>query len=311
MKLGFVSAILPDLSLEEVAAFAAAEGYDCVELMCWPRGKAERRYAGVTHVDCAGFGKTEAAQVKEIMAKHGVSISGLGYYPNPLAPDPKEAKVYIEHIRNVIVAAQLLGAGQMNTFVGRDWNKTVDDNWPRFKQVWKPLVAFAEDHGVRIGIENCPMLFSRDEWPGGKNLAHCPAVWRRMFEEIPSASFGLNYDPSHLVWQHIDCIKPLREFASRIFHVHAKDVRLDRAGLDDFGILAAPLQYHSPKLPGLGEVNWGRFISVLGDAGYRGPVCVEVEDRAFEDSLESRKAALRQSATYLRQYIPKIGKGAR
>ena len=308
MKLGFVSAILPDLSLEEVAAFAASEGYECVELMCWPRGKAERRYAGVTHIDVAAFGKSQAARLQDLMASAGVAISGLGYYPNALTPDPKEARVYIEHIKKVIAAAGLLGIGQMNTFIGRDWNKTVDDNWPRFKTVWKPLVSFAEDHGVRIGIENCPMLFTRDEWPGGKNLAYCPAIWRRMFEEIPSKSFGLNYDPSHLVWQHIDYIKPLREFASRISHVHAKDVRLDRRGLDDFGILATPLQYHCPKLPGLGEVDWGRFVSVLGDVGYQGPVCVEVEDRAYEDSLESRKAALRQSATYLRQFIPRRGK---
>ena len=155
-----------------------------------------------------------------------------------------------------------------------------------------------------MGIENCPMLFTADEWPGGKNLAVSPSIWRRMFEAIPSPSFGLNYDPSHLVWQQMDYIAPLRKFADRLVHVHAKDVRLDRERLDDVGILATPLEYHSPKLPGLGEVDWGRFFSVLGDVGYRGPVCVEVEDRAYEGSLESRKLALRQSCTYLRQFIP-------
>jgi sugar phosphate isomerase/epimerase len=149
------------------------------------------------------------------------------------------------------------------------------------------------------------MLFTKDEWPGGKNLATTPAIWRKMFSDISSPCFGLNYDPSHLVWQHIDYIKPLFEFSGRIFHVHAKDVRIDRHRLDDVGIMGTPLQFHNPKLPGLGEVDWGRFVSVLGDTGYRGPICVEVEDRAYEENLETRKASLRQSATYLRQFIPK------
>ena len=307
MKLGFVSAILPELSLEEVVDFAATERFACVELMCWPKGKADRRYAGITHIDVDDFGKSDAGRVMELVAATGVEISGLGYYPNPLAPDRKEARVYVDHLKRVIRAAQRLGLTQVNTFVGRDWTRSVDDNWPRFRQVWRPLVKFAEGHGVRIGIENCPMLFTGDEWPGGKNLAHSPAVWRRMFEEIPSDHFGLNYDPSHLVWQQMDYVRPLREFADRIFHVHAKDVRIDRHKLDDAGILATPLEFHTPKLPGLGEINWGRFLSVLGDVGYRGPVCIEVEDRAYEGSLAMRKAALRQSATHLRSFLPQLG----
>ena len=304
MILGLVSAILPDLSLEKVANFASSEGFDCVELMCWPRGRTERRYAGVTHIDVTEFSKPEADKIRDVMEAAGVSISGLGYYPNLLTPNADESRVCLHHLKRVIAAAPLVGVNIVNTFVGRDWSRTVADNWARFEEVWRPLVAFAEDQGVRIAIENCPMLFTRDEWPGGKNLAYSPAVWRRMFEAIPSKSFGLNYDPSHLVWQQIDYVKPLWEFCDRIFHVHAKDVRLDKSRLDDVGILATPLEYHTPKLPGLGEINWGRFISVLGDVGYRGPLCVEVEDRAYEGSLELRKAALRQSARYLRQFLP-------
>jgi sugar phosphate isomerase/epimerase len=303
MKLGLCSAILPDQSLEQVVKFAAQTGYECVELMCWPVGKAERRYAGVTHIDVVGLKKSEVGRIQDLLKEAGVSISGLGYYPNPLAPSAAEARVYINHIKKVIRAAEMLGVKVVNTFVGRDWTKSVDANWPVFLKRWPPIVKYAEDHGVKIGIENCPMLFSADEWPGGKNLAHSPAIWRRMFDAIPSKSFGLNYDPSHLVWQGIDCIKPLNEFASRIFHVHAKDVRVDRERLDEVGILAAPLQYHSPKLPGLGEVDWGRFVSVLTDTGYNGAVCVEVEDRAYEGSLARRKASLAQSYTYLRQFI--------
>ena len=305
MRLGFVSAILPELSLEEVASLASSIGYGCVEVMCWPKGKAERRYAGVTHVDVVGFGRDEAAEVNDLMQRYNLGISGLGYYPNPLAPDEAEAQVYVEHIKAVIRAAELLGVGVVNTFIGRDWTKSLDENWPCFLATWKPIIAYAEEHGVKIGIENCPMLFTGDEWPGGKNLARNPAIWRRMFEDIPSSSFGLNYDPSHLIWQQIDYLAPMREFKDRLFHVHAKDARVDRHKLDQVGILAYPNEYHTPKLPGLGDVNWGEFFSVLGDTGYKGPVCVEVEDRAFEGDLELRKVSLVQSHTYLRQYLAK------
>ena len=304
MKLGFVSAILPDLTLQQVADFASNNGYDCVEVMCWPKGKAERRYAGVTHVDVVGFTKDHADDVRAQMAKAGVAISGLGYYPNPLAPDRTEAAIYVEHIRHVIQAAKLLGVGVVNSFVGRDWTKSVDDNWPRFLETWRPIIKFAEDHGVKIGIENCPMAFTKDEWPGGKNLATSPAIWRRMYQDSPSPNFGLNFDPSHFIWQRMNYLKPLRDFRDRIFHAHAKDVRLDQDRLNQVGIMAHPSDFHTPKLPGLGDVNWGRFFSVLTDTGYDGAVCVEVEDRAYEGSLDKRKASLIQSARYLRQYIP-------
>ena len=305
MKLGFVSAILPELSFKEVMTFAAEEGYDCVEVMCWPVGKADRRYAGVTHIDVTDFGDESVKEIHAIVAETGVSVSGLGYYPNPLAPDEAEAALYVEHIKKVIVASSKLGLPVMNTFIGRDWTKSIDDNWPRFVSTWKPLVEHAENHGVRIAIENCPMFFTNDEWPGGKNLAHSPAIWKRMYESIPGDYLGLNYDPSHMVWQHMDYLKPIRDFASKFFHVHAKDVRLDQERLDEVGIMANPNMYHTPKLPGMGDIDWGKFFSVLTDTGYDGPVCVEVEDRAYEGSLELRKRALRQSHTFLRQFVPK------
>ncbi len=303
MQLGFVSAILPDPSLEEVLNVAAETGFDCVEVMCWPRGRAERRYAGVTHVDVAGFDGTAAQRVRDMVERTGVAISALGYYPNPLAPDPAERQVYIDHIRATIDAAALLGVSTVNTFVGRDHTRTVEDNWPLFREVWPPLARYAGERDIKIGIENCPMLFTNDEWPGGKNLAGSPAIWRRMFAEIPDANFGLNYDPSHLIWQQMDEVRPIREFASRLHHVHAKDARLDRRRLDEVGILAAPNDYHTPKLPGLGDVRWGAFFSALSDTGYTGPVCVEVEDRAYERSVDDVKRALRQSAIYLRQFM--------
>lgn len=304
MQLGFVSAILPELSLDQVLATAAELNYDCVELMCWPVGKAERRYAGVTHLDVAEFDTSAAARVGELAEQHGVSISGLGYYPNPLSPDEEESDGAVEQIRKVIEASATLGVNKMNTFIGRNWKQSVEENWPRFLATWKPIIAFAEERGVKVGIENCPMSFTYDEWPGGKNLAISPSIWRRMFDDIASDYFGLNYDPSHLIWQHMDYLKPITEFSAKLFHIHAKDVRLDRQRLDDVGILATPHEYHTPKLPGLGSVDWGQFFSVLTDAGYNGPVCVEVEDRAYEGPLEMRRLSLKQSCTYLRNFIP-------
>jgi sugar phosphate isomerase/epimerase len=305
MQLGFVSAIVPDLSFEEVLTFAGTTGYDCVEVMCWPMGKADRRYAGVTHLDVESIDGAAVERIQSQLASARVAISSLGYYPNPLTPDAGEAKIAASHLRQVMRAAKTLGLAVVTSFVGRDWTRSVEDNWPRFRAVWPDLIKFAEDHGVRIAIENCPMLFTRDEWPGGKNLASSPALWQRMFDEIPSPNFGLNYDPSHLVWQQMDYIRPLRDFVTRIFRVHLKDARVDRDRLDQVGVLAHPLEYHSPKLPGLGEVNWGRFLSVLGDSGYDGPVCVEVEDRAYEANLAARKRALVQSHNYIRQYVSK------
>ena len=301
MQLGFVSAILGDLSLEDVVDFAAQEGFSCVELMCWPPGKADRRYAGVSHLDVTRLDDAEAQRVRRLVNAHGIAISGLGYYPNPLHPDAEHRRQVIDHLKKVIDAAPRLGVKVVNTFVGRDPKKSVPDNWPLFEQVWPELVRVAEHAGVVLGIENCPMLFSHDEWPGGANLATSPALWRAMFERIPSAAWGLNFDPSHLIWQHIDCAKCIRDFGKRIVHFHAKDTRVDRPSLDDVGVLG--LGWHTPKLPGLGDVPWGPLFSALTDAGYTGPVCIEVEDRAYEKSLEDRQRSLRQSKRFLEQYV--------
>ncbi|NWK55695.1 sugar phosphate isomerase/epimerase [Verrucomicrobiaceae bacterium N1E253] len=303
MKLGFVSAILPDLSLEELLAFASENDFDTLEPMCWPCQKEVRRYAGVTHIDVADFTQKDADGILLLVKKYGVSLSGLGYYPNPLAADQEEASVYIHHLHKVIDASAMLGLNQVNTFIGRDPSLSQEENWKLFDQRWPSIVEYAESKGVRIGIENCPMFFTEDEYPGGKNLAVSPAIWREMFARIPSDSFGLNYDPSHFVWQQMDPVQPIKEFASKIFHIHAKDVRIDRDRLNEVGILAPPNAYHCPKLPGLGEIDWGRFFSVLTDTGYDGPVCIEVEDRAYEATEETRKASLRQSGRFLRNYI--------
>jgi len=292
MQLGFVSAILPDQSLEEVLKIASQIGYDCVEVMCWPKGKAisELKKADIQHIN-------------DLQKIYGVKISGLGYYPNPLVKDAKERRVYINHIKKVIKAAAQLKIGTMNTFIGRDHLKSVDDNWPIFMKVWPGIIKYAEKNKVKVGIENCPMIFTNDEWPGGKNLGTTPEIWDKMYKAIPSKYFGLNYDPSHMIWQHMDYLAPMRNYSHKLLHVHAKDVRIDRHLLDRKGIMSPPNEWHTPKLPGLGDVEWGKFFSVLTSAGYDGPVCVEVEDRAYEGSKKKRMAALQQSYNFLRQYV--------
>ena len=303
MKLGFVTAIVPELSLKEVLALARDEEFGCIEAMCWPVGKAERKYAGVTHIDVTNFSQSQADDVNDLCAQHGVRISALGYYPNPLDPNPEVAKVAVNHLKRVIVAAEKLGLKNVNTFVGRDWTKSVDDHWPRFLKTWKPLIAFAEDHGLKVGIENCPMLFTNDEWPGGKNLAMCPAIWRRMFSDIPSKNFGLNYDPSHPILLRFDHLKPLREFRDKLFHIHAKDVLHHEDKFNQLGILGLPKEYHTPRIPGFGEIDWAEFMGALYEVGYDGPVCIEVEDETFGKHLEGRKKAIRVARNTLKPFF--------
>ncbi|MBM3997812.1 MAG: sugar phosphate isomerase/epimerase [Planctomycetes bacterium] len=299
MQLGFVSAILPDFTLDEVFSFAADEGFACVELMCWPPGGADRRYAGVTHLDVTNVTESLIAKVRDLVATTGVQISGLGYYPNPLHPDLAHRERVVAHLKKVIEAAPRFGVNVVNTFIGRDWHKSTRDNWPIFDQVWPDIVRGADKAGVRIGIENCPMLFSFDEWPGGANLATTPALWTTMFDKCPT--LGLNFDPSHLIWQHIDVARCIRDFGKRFVHVHAKDTRIDADAIYQQGIMG--LGWHTPKLPGLGDVDWSAFFSALTDTGYNGAVCIEVEDRAYEGSIDARKRSLRQSKRYLEQFM--------
>ena len=303
MKLGIVSAALPQLSLSELAEWAANHQFEALELMCWPVSRGERRYAGVTHVDVSEFTPADAAQALATVRQHGLEISGLGYYPNPLHPDLEHRAQVIAHLHKVIVAASLLGVPVVNTFIGRDKHKTVEANLEEFARVWPPIIQFAAERDVRIAIENCPMIFSDDEWPGGDNLAFAPAIWRRMFEIIPAANFGLNFDPSHLIWQMIDVPRAVTEFGARIFHVHAKDLRIDREQLYQRGILALGMGWQIPRLPGLGEVNWPEFFSALYAVGYDGAVCIEHEDRAFEKTEELVKRGFLLARDVLRPFI--------
>jgi sugar phosphate isomerase/epimerase len=303
LDLGFVSAILADASFEEVLKFAHEHRFKCVEIMCWPLGKAERRYAGVTHIDVDTLTNKKVKEIHALLKKYNIYISGLGYYPNPLTGDKKQGDFFIGHIKKVIKAAAQLGIPVVNTFIGRDHTKSLDDNFTLFEDRWASIIKTAEAHNIKIGIENCPMYFTKDEWPGGKNLATTPAIWKRLFETFPTPLFGLNYDPSHMIWQHMDAYQPIYDFKERLHHIHLKDAKLYPEKLNKVGIMAHPLEYHSPKLPGLGDVNWRSFFTALTDVRYRGPVCIEVEDKAYEGSAEDIKTAILTSRNYLSQFL--------
>jgi sugar phosphate isomerase/epimerase len=301
VKLGLLTAAFPDLSLEEVAAWSAANGFETLEIACWPAAGAERRrYAGVTHIDVE---QLDPDEVHATLARHGLSISALAYYPNNLHPDDEHREQVNAHLRRVIDAAQRLGVATVGTFVGNDKDRPLPENLERFRQIWPPLVDYAGERGVRIAIENCPMIFSWDEWPGGNNLAWAPAIWDEMFAAIPSDNFGLNLDPSHLVWLMVDYERAVYDYASRIFHVHAKDMEVRRDGLYRHGTFSSGLGWQVPRLPGLGEVRWSRFVAALYAVGYDHVLSIEHEDRAFEGDIELVKRGFLIARDALRPYV--------
>ena len=303
MKLGLVTAILDGWNFEEMIDTVSEMGFQCVEVACWPQGKAERRYAGVSHIDVANLDDEKAAYILNYCKEKNVEISSLAFYPNTMDADLEKRAHNIEHLKKVIVASAKLGVNMVTTFIGRDQNKSVEENIEIFKEVWPDIIAFAAERNVKVAIENCPMLFGRDQWPGGQNLMTTPAIWRKLFAIIDSPYFGINYDPSHFIWQQIDYVKPLYEFRDKIFHVHFKDIKMYPDKLNDYGIMAYPLDYMSPKLPGYGDVNWGKYVSALTDIGFDGYACIEVEDKAFESSREKILDSIKISKRYMDQFV--------
>ncbi len=305
MKLGFITSILDYCGFEEMIDTAAELGFACVEVACWPGGKAERRYAGVCHIDAERVLEEDAyaRHILDYSREKGVELSALSFYPNTLDPDLEKRAANVEHLKNVIRASAKLGVNRVGTFIGRDQSKSVEENLEIVAQVWPEIIALAEENKVQIAIENCPMLFGSDQWPGGQNLMTSPALWEKIFQLLPSQYLGLNFDPSHFVWQMMDYIQPIYAFRDKIFHVHFKDIKLYQDRLAKVGTMAYPLDYMQPKIPGLGDVRWDRFVSALTDIGYDGYACIEVEDRAFEGSKEKVRNSLALSKRYMEQFV--------
>jgi sugar phosphate isomerase/epimerase len=303
MRLGLLTAPFPETPLDEVVAWTAANGFESIEIACWPRASGPtRRYAGTSHIDVADLSVEAGRELAAGIRAAGLEISGLGFYPNPLHPDPAHRESVIGHLRHVITAAERMDVPFVNTFMGGDAALSQDENWERALEIWPDIVRFAQDHGRRITIENCPMIFSRDEWPAGHNIAWSPYIWRRILEQW-GGTIGLNYDPSHLVWLMIDQSRFIKEFGPHIFHVQAKDLTIDRDGLYERGTLSSGMGWQVPRLPGLGDVDWARFHADLYRAGYDGDIIIEHEDRGFEKTDELIKRGFLIARDVLRPYI--------
>ena len=302
MKLGFLTAPFPETPLMEVADWAAGSGFEVLEIACWPRTSGPtRRYAGTSHIDVVNLGESQGREIADEIAAKGLAISGLGFYPNPLHPDPAHRAQVIGHLEHVITAARKMGIPLVNTFMGGDGARNQDQNWEEALRVWPDIVRFARDNGVKITLENCPMLFSYDEWPGGHNIATTPRMWRRILEQWGD-TIGLNFDPSHLVLQMIDMGRFIREFGPHILHYQAKDLMIDRDGLYERGIFSNGIGWQIPRIPGLGDVSWAVVFSELYRAGYEGDCIIEHEDRRFEGSDEKVKQGFLIARDVLRPY---------
>lgn len=256
MRLGLFTAAFGARPLGEVARWAAGAGFEALEVHCPPGSKLDLEVE--------------------------LEISALSYYPNNLDPDDGAREAAHARVHELIDAAAALGVGLVCTFAGADPARPLDENLDRFRELWPPLVAHAEERGVRIAIESCPMVHERARWPGGTNLAYCPAAWEAMFDAIPSAALGLNLDPSHLHWLGIDLGRAVRDHGERIFHVHAKDTEIDRDELYRRSILSLGVGWQQGRMPGRGEIDWAAFVGALRDVGYDGVLSVEHEDHGID-----------------------------
>lgn len=307
MKLGYITACFPTLSLEEMVKWSADAGFDALELAAWPV-ESDRDYQA-RQIDAAKFTKDDAKRVKELFAQHNMEISAMAYYDNNIHPDLEKRKYYLTHLKKVIDTAEMLDVELVGTFVGSRPDKTPTENMKEIGEVFREILKYAEDKGRKIMIENCPM----ENWvkfglPG--NYGYSPELWEAIFNEVPSDNFGLNYDPSHLYWLGIDHIAALREFKSKIFHAHAKDTEILDDGVYNYGIFGKqvdPTPWKSGwwryRMPGWGEIDWQKFISVLQEEGYDYVLSIEHEDPVWEGSVEKTKKGLQLGLKHLSQFV--------
>ncbi len=307
MKIGFLTGCL-NLSLEEIVVFASSAGFQALELSAWPVVNT-RDYSGST-IDVATMDSKKAEEINQLFRKHGLTISSLAYYDNNLHHDLEVREGYLQHLRQVIDAASLLGVELVGTFVGRDQTKTIAANMDEFEKVFMPLLSYAESKNVKIMIENCPMPgWNADGWGG--TISYSPEQWREMFKRVPNKNFGLNFDPSHLYWLGIDYIKAVSDFKDRIFHVHAKDTIIFKDKFYEYGIFGKQLNRKSEwdvgwwayRMPGRGEINWAKFINALKEIGYDGVISIEHEDLEYEGTVEKVKEGLKLGYKFLSERL--------
>ena len=307
MKIGFLTACLPKLKLSDLVKWASKQGFQSLELAAWP-AKSIRDYQA-QQIDAANFNKDDAKRVKDLFAEHNMTISAMAYYDNNLHPDKKQRSSYIKHLYKVIDTASLLDAKLVGTFVGGRPDKTPAQMIKEIGKVFRPILKYAADKGVKIMIENCPM----ENWvkfglPG--NYAFSPELWDALFNELPNKNFGLNFDPSHLYWLGIDYIQAAKDFAPKIFHAHAKDTEILQDGVFNYGLFGKQIEptpwksgWWRYRMPGLGEIDWRRFITTLQENGYDNVLSIEHEDPVWEGSEEIVKKGLQLGYKHLSQFV--------
>lgn len=306
MYLGFLTGCMGDIPLAEKAKWAADNGLKAIEISCWPRAN-DRDYSA-TDIDVDSLTKDAASEIRSRINDLGLSVTSLAYYDNNLSADAAKRSFINEHLYKVIDAAQLLGVELVGTFIGRNHEISLEENFDEFEKVFSKIVRYAEDRGIKIMIENCPMTgWQVPGLPG--TISFSPELWRELFTRIPSSSFGLNYDPSHMAGMLMDYITPISEFKDRIFHTHAKDMLVRRDILAQTGIYNKQLSssftenFCKPVMPGRGDVDFSKWIASLKSVGYNGVVSIEHEDPDFEGSLDKVKAGLLSAIGHLQPLI--------
>jgi len=309
MQLGFLTACLPQMALEDLVKWASQNGFQTLELAAWPI-ESDRDYQA-RQIDVLSLNKDEAQKVQDLFKQYDLSISAMAYYDNNLHPDLNRRNFFLNHLKKVIDAAALLDVQLVGTFVGGRPDKSPKENIKEIREVFKGIIDYAEDKGIKIMIENCPMQgWMQFSFPG--NYAYSPELWEALFNEIRSNNFGLNLDPSHLYWLGIDYIQVVRDFAERIFHAHAKDTEILAKGqylYGNFGQQIDPKPWYSGwwryRIPGWGEIDWQKFISTLQEHGYDFVLSIEHEDPIWEGSQEKVQTGLLLGLKHLSQFVVK------
>ncbi|MEW2517347.1 sugar phosphate isomerase/epimerase family protein [Actinacidiphila alni] len=304
MKLGFLTACLPQLPLGDIAAWAAAHDYQALEVATWP--STGSREFEASHIDVTGFDKRRADEVRALFDRHGLTLSALAYYENNLHPDESRRAEIAAHVRANVDAARLLGVDHVGTFVGRHPGLTVKENIALAERELPPLVEYAGERGVKIIIENCVMEgWHPDGYPG--NLAYSPELWEWMFD----LGLYLNYDPSHLMWLGIDPVEALKPYIDRIPHAQAKDAQLDPRARNRYGFFGRTVEradgwdsgWWRYRVPGLGDVDWRRIVDTLYEGGFTGTLSVEHEDPVWSGDVRRITQGLEIAHRTLRPLI--------
>ena len=302
MKIGFLTGCLGDMPLKEKARLAHEMGFEAIEISCWPR-ENNRDYAG-SDIDVANLTQEGADEILAYMKDYGLEISALAYYDNNLSADPVFRKAVNDHTKKVIDAAALLHVELVGVFIGRDTTKDIWGNFNEFEQVFGMLVGYAENKGVKIMIENCHMPSWLEKGKPG-TISYSPELWAEMFRRIPSRSFGLNYDPSHPHAMLMDYMEIIKGFEDRVFHLHAKDCEVFPEKAAKYGVYDSELgdSYWRYRMPGLGQVDWGKLTAYLKEHGYDFVISIEHEDPEYEGSTEKVLEGLKKGIQYLKGVI--------